>query len=297
MYYRRNVLNKQKTGGSRWWPRLLLLCILLGSIVTMLVFSRAFTEKARNTGLASSEGGANTKNTKNTGAYGDAKRAVEELSDKIYQRFEFHNDVTRQFFFITLNIPERGWDILKYKMAKKMLDGHSTFLMIFSGTSVTAGYDNHFNESYPMVFEKRMRPIFDALRIKLVVRNIAQRRVSCHMSNFCLEAMGGPDADFIGWENSYRFATLHFLHSLLCFCFAFLSVLLCFALLSALLCFLYCFASVLLCFQFCFCFALLSVLLSVLHCFLLCFAFCIALLLFCFAFCIALPSLFHISTT
>jgi hypothetical protein len=209
MYYRRNVLNtrqhKQKNRStlSWWWPRLLLLFILLGSIAALYLLK---VRQVHNNSSSSVTAPSNTNKIKDT-EYSHAKRAVEDLSDKIFQRFQFHDESLRQFFLISWNIPAQGHDILKYKIAKKMVDGHSSaqFLMVFSGTSVTAGYDNYFNESYPIVFEKRMRPIFEALGIKLIVRNIAQRRISCHMSNFCLEAMGGPDADFYGWENSYRY--------------------------------------------------------------------------------------------
>ena len=28
---------------------------------------------------------------------------------------------------------------------------------------MTAGHDNYFNQSYPLVFERRMKPIFDGI--------------------------------------------------------------------------------------------------------------------------------------
>ena len=46
--------------------------------------------------------------------------------------------------------------------------------MIFGGSSVTAGHDNYYNQSYPFVFERRMTRIFQALNIDLKVHNIAQ---------------------------------------------------------------------------------------------------------------------------
>jgi hypothetical protein len=78
------------------------------------------------------------------------------------------------------------------------------FLMIFGGSSVTAGHDNYFHQSYPMVFHRRMKPIFDALGIELFARNIAQGANQCRPADFCYEAMGGMNPDWIGWEQSYN---------------------------------------------------------------------------------------------
>ena len=50
--------------------------------------------------------------------------------------------------------PHQGsdiWDIIKYKIAKKVVDKGQDFLMVFGGSSVTAGHDNYFHQSYPMV--------------------------------------------------------------------------------------------------------------------------------------------------
>lgn len=72
------------------------------------------------------------------------------------------------------NMPDYAWDILKYKIAKKFIDRNSSFLFIFGGSSVTAGHDNYYNQSYPLVLERRLKPVFDALGISLLVHNIAQ---------------------------------------------------------------------------------------------------------------------------
>ena len=55
-----------------------------------------------------------------------------------------------------------------------------------------------------MVFERRMKPVFDALGIELLVRNIAQGANNCFPSNLCYEAMGGSSPDWVGWEQSYN---------------------------------------------------------------------------------------------
>jgi hypothetical protein len=76
--------------------------------------------------------------------------------------------------------------------------------MIFGGSSVTAGHDNYFNQSYPMVFHRRMKPIFDALGIELFARNIALGANGCRPFDLCYEAMGGMNPDWIGWEQSFN---------------------------------------------------------------------------------------------
>ena len=103
-----------------------------------------------------------------------AKQAADKIANLIYQRFEFHNKDWFQFFMGASNMPDYAWDILKYKICKKAVDGNATFLLIFGGSSVTAGHDNYYNQSYPLVFERRLKPVFKSIGIELVVHNIAQ---------------------------------------------------------------------------------------------------------------------------
>ena len=155
-----------------------------------------------------------------------ARGEAEKLANLIYQRFEFWNEKTYPFFLYSSNMPDYAWDILKYKIAIKTLmkpndnndrtkqptgaeeEGSSNlekdFLMIFGGSSVTAGHDNYFAESWPIVYERRMKPIFNALGVRLRVHNVAQGANNCLPSNFCYESMGGFRADWIGWEQSYN---------------------------------------------------------------------------------------------
>ncbi len=122
------------------------------------------------------------------------KRSIlsDELVNLIHQRYEFDNFKLFQFFLISWNIQGHGWDILKYKLAIKLLsdDLDSRFVMVFSGTSVTAGYDNNYNDSYPSLLERKLSPVLSAMGIKLVVRNIAQYQVNCKLrwDNLCVSA-------------------------------------------------------------------------------------------------------------
>lgn len=48
-----------------------------------------------------------------------------------------------------------------------------TFVVGVMGTSVTAGHDNYFNQSYPMVFESTMAQVLAAAGVRAEVRNNA----------------------------------------------------------------------------------------------------------------------------
>ena len=132
--------------------------------------------------------------------------SLESTIHLIRQRFSLDDKYRSQFFDVAANMNSDSWDILKLKFALKMLGESSEreFLMIFGGSSVTAGHDNYFHESYPMVFERRMKSAFEALQIKLIVHNIAQGSNDCYPYNFCYESMGGRNPDWIGWEQSYN---------------------------------------------------------------------------------------------
>ena len=79
--------------------------------------------------------------------------------------------------------------------------------MLFGGTSVTAGHDNYFNQTYPAILLNKLYPIFDALGIELSVRNIAQGQNGCLPYDLCYNGMGGfgdEPLDYIGWEQSFN---------------------------------------------------------------------------------------------
>lgn len=118
-----------------------------------------------------------------------AREYAREVINLIYQRYEFHVFNQYQFFIGSMNMNTRTWDLMKYKFASKIVN-QSTFLMTFGGSSVTAGHDNFFNQSFPIVFERRMKPIFDQLGVDLIVHNIAMGANGCRPSNYCYETQG-----------------------------------------------------------------------------------------------------------
>lgn len=130
----------------------------------------------------------------------EARKAAHKVLSLIHNRYEMDQMMGRSFFLAANNMGEHTWDILKYKFAKKMMEGNQTFLMIFAGSSVTAGHDSYMNQSFPAIAEARLKPILQALGVNLEVHNIAQAANNCIPYSFCYEAMGGLNPDFIAWE-------------------------------------------------------------------------------------------------
>ncbi len=144
-----------------------------------------------------------------TNIFSATEKAADSVANLIYQRYEFHRWDWFQFFLVSWNINQQGWEILKYKFARKIVLAlkkanyfhHQSqdeewfrdiaFVMIFSGSSVTAGYDNHYNQSYPSIISKRLGPVLESLDMPLVVKNIAQNRVDCRLTNYCFASMAG----------------------------------------------------------------------------------------------------------
>ena len=133
-----------------------------------------------------------------------ARTLIADVTNLIYQRFEFHVFNQYQFFIGSATMGDTAWEIMKYKFAVKILQPNSSFLMTFGGSSVTAGHDNYYNQSYPFVLERRLKPIFKALGVNLLVHNIAMGANGCRPSNYCYETMGGDNPDWILWEQSFN---------------------------------------------------------------------------------------------
>jgi len=72
-----------------------------------------------------------------------------------------------------------------------------TYTVAFAGTSVTAGHDNWFNESYPLVYERALGPVLAAGGASLHVRNHATGGNAISPSHFCAPTQldGSPNSD------------------------------------------------------------------------------------------------------
>jgi hypothetical protein len=133
-----------------------------------------------------------------------AKTELQKVLSLIHNRYELGGGVGNNFFLASNNIGKSSWEVLRYKFAHKIVSKDASFLMVFGGSSVTAGHDNYYNQSYPFIFERRMKGIFSTLGIALTVRDIALGANNCAPYILCYESMGGSDPDFLGWEQSYN---------------------------------------------------------------------------------------------
>ena len=97
---------------------------------------------------------------------------VQETLNLIMHRYEL-DGIGASFFLTANNVGQNTWDVIKYKFAKKILE-KDRFLMTFGGSSVTAGHDNYYNQSYPYVVKRRLGPILKEVGVELLVHDIAQ---------------------------------------------------------------------------------------------------------------------------
>lgn len=135
-----------------------------------------------------------------------AKHSLESVLSLIYRRYELDKQQSMSFFATTSNTDPKAWNIIKWKLASKIVHPENespSYRMVFGGSSVTAGHDNFYNQSYPYIFKKRLQSTFDQLGVELVVRNIALTTNRCVPYIKCYESMGGSNFDFVGWEQVF----------------------------------------------------------------------------------------------
>ena len=94
-----------------------------------------------------------------------------EIGNSIRTIYEFWNISHYSRFINTFDIPPTTWEIQKNKFIRLILDSTSnkSFVVGFTGSSVTAGHDNYFHHAYPAVFQDTMQSIFSMMNITLVV--------------------------------------------------------------------------------------------------------------------------------
>ena len=106
-------------------------------------------------------------------------------------------------FLKTMHVPSRSYDLQVLKFQKLLLQSEEkSYVMGITGSSVTAGHDNYFNESYPVVIETALLPIFKLMNINLEVRNAALGNNPCLPYDACVANHVGSDLDFLSWEQS-----------------------------------------------------------------------------------------------
>ena len=87
--------------------------------------------------------------------------------------------------FLRPYIPTESFDIQTnthtqvFRRCARKYERTPAFVFGISGSSVTAGHDNYYNESYPAVIQRTPDPVFKALTIPLEVRNGAMGNNPC----------------------------------------------------------------------------------------------------------------------
>jgi hypothetical protein len=76
------------------------------------------------------------------------------------------------------------------------------FKFAFGGYSVTVGRGNLFSQSFPLVMERILKEPFDALGVKLQVRNAAIGGIPSFPYGWCMANFWGLDADVVSWDYS-----------------------------------------------------------------------------------------------
>lgn len=77
---------------------------------------------------------------------------------------------------------KHSWELMKYKFIQKITAAafhRQDFVISFTGSSVAAGHDSLFNQSYPIVVGDMMRSAFNALDIDLISKNVALGNNPC----------------------------------------------------------------------------------------------------------------------
>lgn len=135
-----------------------------------------------------------------------SEQATTNALDQIYRTWEVQN---YPLFLKTAWMPKHSWDHMIAKFEERILDVHSSkkvknFTISFTGSSVTAGHDSMFSDSYPVVVGNIMKPAFEPMGINLVSNNDAMGNNPCMPYDACVATYSGPDADIVHWEQQFN---------------------------------------------------------------------------------------------
>lgn len=107
-------------------------------------------------------------------------------------------------------MPKSSWETLKVKFQSKILDGMqqpeggTKFIMTFTGSSVTAGHDSLFNQSFSELTGTIMSEALSVFHIETVSRNAALGNNPCLPYDVCVKSFAGKDSDLVHWEQSFN---------------------------------------------------------------------------------------------
>ncbi|KAG5178427.1 hypothetical protein JKP88DRAFT_168701, partial [Tribonema minus] len=100
------------------------------------------------------------------------------------------------------DLPDGGAAV-KQRLLRAVV-GQRNFTMAFTGISNTAGHDNLFAQSYPMVLERLLKPVLQLAGVELRVLNGAMGNTDFLPYSYCVEAHAGAHPDVVSWEMSMQ---------------------------------------------------------------------------------------------
>ena len=138
-----------------------------------------------------------------------AVKVTDKILDTMFERWKIREYPA---FLSSVEMTETSWEVLRVKLqvkilksltagGKKLSDGSTNkFVVSFLGSSVTAGHDSLFNQSFSELTRGFMKPAFDAIDIELEVINGAMGNNPCLPYDVCVKTFAGLEADIIHWE-------------------------------------------------------------------------------------------------
>ncbi|CAM9434592.1 unnamed protein product [Discosporangium mesarthrocarpum] len=94
---------------------------------------------------------------------------------------------------------EDGGEVVINKIVEAIVRQRD-FIFSFTGLSHTAGHDNAYEQSYPVLVGGAMSEAWAATGSRLEVRNVAMGHTPTSPYSFCVDAHAGEDADIVSWE-------------------------------------------------------------------------------------------------
>ena len=130
-----------------------------------------------------------------------------EVIDRIVNKWQIHDFPN---FLKSGAMPKSSWEVLKVKFQSKILDGIQNpqggvkFIMTFTGSSVTAGHDSYFNQSFSELTQNVMNEALSVFHIEAISRNVALGNNPCLPYDVCVKSFAGKDSDLVHWEQSFN---------------------------------------------------------------------------------------------
>ena len=136
-------------------------------------------------------------------------QVTDKILDTMFERWKIREYPA---FLSSVEMSDTSWEVLRVKLqvkilksltagGKKQSDGTTNkFVVSFLGSSVTAGHDSLFNQSFSELTRGFMKPAFDAMDVELEVINGAMGNNPCLPYDVCVKTFAGLEADIIHWE-------------------------------------------------------------------------------------------------